>query len=379
MLNLSQVNQMGGQSYLSNSQLLQQRTAPPPVQPPPSSYYSAGLAGAGGTNTQTGFYQPTGGPNLQQVPPSTPGPFALPGFASQAGLQGFANRNTQQQQQPQPPSQQQLNQLNMGGCYRNGPNLGTQAPAGLGGLQFAKQSPSGTSPAPAPSPAQYLSGHMDALASASDVNAKMDMQGHSTSPKTRNKVHQQQQQQMHQMNKFSTTSHSSGAYPGPPSIIRAPGFASVRTGPPPQTSGNSSNLLGSASSTPRYPTPIQRPTAATPATSQNPPPMHPCGPPSAGLGMRPRAPNPHPARIPGTGSAPGQPSHIKSAGPVPTTISSAYGIANEKANPVSTNSNENSKGSSPTEAETARAATASASSDSVDKESASKVEPAVAK
>jgi len=193
---------------------------------------------------------------------------------------------------------------------------------------------------------------------------------------------------MHQMNKFPTGSHSSGAYPGPPSVIRGPGFTSIRSGPPPQTSSGGS-LLGSASNTPRYPTPIQRPTAVAPATSQNPPPMHPCGPPSAGLGMRPRAPNPHPARIPGTGSAPGQPSHIKSAGPVPTTVSSAYGMAsNEKANSQvsSTNSTE-SKGSSSssnsTETEASRSAAAAAgssTSDSVDKESTtSKVEPATTK
>ena len=127
VLNLGQVNQMSGQSYLQNSQLLQQRTAPPPVQtiqPPPSSYYSAGL-GAGAGSNQTGFYQPTGAPNLQhqvQVPPTGPGPFSLPGFASQSGLQGFASRNAQQQ----PPSQQ-LNQLNMN-RYRNGPSLQAQGP-----------------------------------------------------------------------------------------------------------------------------------------------------------------------------------------------------------------------------------------------------------
>merc|ERR1712071_387618 len=143
------------------------------------------------------------------------------------------------------------------------------------------------------------------------------------------------QQQMHQMNKFPTGSHSSGAYPGPPSVIRGPGFTSIRSGPPPQTSSGGS-LLGSAS----------------------------------------------------TGSAPGQPSHIKSAGPVPTTVSSAYGMAsNEKANSQvsSTNSTE-SKGSSSssnsTETEASRSAAAAAgssTSDSVDKESTSKVEPATTK
>ena len=75
VMSLGPVSQMGGQSYMSQSQLLsQQRTAPPPqvqaIQPPPSSFYSGG---AGQSNQNTGYYQQPGGPSLQQMgqPPAT--------------------------------------------------------------------------------------------------------------------------------------------------------------------------------------------------------------------------------------------------------------------------------------------------------------------
>ena len=111
-MNMSQVSQMGGQSYLSQSQLLsQQRTAPPPqvqaIQPPPSSFYSGG-AGQSNQNDRNYGQQP-GSPSLQQMEQGSPaptGPFSLPGFASQAGLQGYANRAAQQQQQQQKQQQQ---------------------------------------------------------------------------------------------------------------------------------------------------------------------------------------------------------------------------------------------------------------------------------
>ena len=96
----------------SQSQLLsQQRTAPPPqvqaIQPPPSSF---SLEDAVQSNQPDRCYaQQPSGPSLQQMeqdPPATPGPFSLPGFASQAGLQGYANRAAQQQQQQQKQQQQ---------------------------------------------------------------------------------------------------------------------------------------------------------------------------------------------------------------------------------------------------------------------------------
>ena len=216
------------------------------------------------------------------------------------------------------------------------------------------------------------------------VDEKMDMQqqqqqqqqgaASGTSPKSRNKHHhhqhhqqqqQMQQQQQHQAmantNKFPgnqgghPSNASSGAYPGPPSTIRTP-FVSVRTGHPPPNQQNAVGMMGPSGSgggnAPRYPTPIQRPTNSHGQQQQNPQAQMqqqqqghsaggPPGAPTTGLGARPRAPNPHPARIPGSGAAPGQPS--KGAGS--NSTSNAASTASSASNASAANASE--KGSSP--------------------------------
>jgi hypothetical protein len=111
---------------------------------------------------------------------------------------------------------------------------------------------------------------------------------------------------------------------------------------------------------PRYPTPIQRPTAPTGNMQQHPPPpMHSSGPPGApvgGLGARPRAPNPHPARIPGSGSAPGHPSQMKS------NASNSYAMTANQQHDKSTPASSSNASSTPTTATTS-ASTATSSAD----------------
>jgi hypothetical protein len=189
---------------------------------------------------------------MEQGSPAPTGPFSLPGFASQAGLQGYANRAAQQQQQQQPQQQQQQK------------------------------------------PSQQQQQHMEDI-----VQQKQG--GSGTAHKSRNKVWQHQaanqqqqqlqlqlQQQIHPMNKFT----GSSAYPGPPSLRIS--YVSFRSAPPPQqiSGNNSNNMMSFSGSTgnnaPRYPTPIQRPTAPTGNMQQRqPPPIHSSGPtgaPGSGLG-----------------------------------------------------------------------------------------------
>lgn len=108
---------------------------------------------------------------------------------------------------------------------------------------------------------------------------------------------------------------------------------------------------------PRYPTPIQRPTATTGNMQQHPPPpMHSSGPPGApggGLGARPRAPNPHPARTPGSGSAPGHPSQMKN------NASNSYAMTTSQHDKTTS---ANSNATTPTSA-TNSGSTATSSSD----------------
>ena len=100
--------------------------------------------------------------------------------------------------------------------------------------------------------------------------------------------------------------------------------------------------------------------------------MHSSGPPGApggGLGARPRAPNPHPARIPGSGSAPGHPSQMKSN----SLPAANYGMTSHPDNksiPISGSSSNSSGGSGGSNATTPSASTptsASATTSTTDK------------